>query len=173
MGLIEIGADPEVWAEVNPAFPGFEVKVRYLSPGSAKKINEQATSKQVNRRTRQMEDAVDNERYARLMVKSMVMDWRGLKLEHLEEMLPLTETAKDAVRAAGGEVPFSADDLEMLADNSYSRSFLDGVLDLATDLEAMQRAKKLVTEGNSADSPHTPATQPGPTVAKSATSSVN
>lgn len=148
MGLISTGDAPEVWAEVNPEFPEFEVLVQYLSPTAAKKISDAATTKQVNRRTRQIEDVVDNEKYARLMVKEMVQDWRGLKLDYLEQMVPLSDESRKAIAKEGGEVPFSADDLAFLSDNTYARSFLDGVMALSMDLEAMVRAQRMTSEKN-------------------------
>jgi transcription termination factor NusB len=148
MGLISTGDAPEVWAEVNPEFPDFEVLVQYLSPAAAKKISEAATSKQVNRKSRQVEDVTDNDKYARLMIKEMVRDWRGLQLGYLEQMVPLSEDSRKSIKKEGGEVPFSVEDLEFLADNTYARSFLDGVMELSMDLEAMVRAQRMSAEKN-------------------------
>ncbi len=147
-GLLEVGNEPEVWIQVH-GYEGFDVLIKYVTPQNIRSLNDQATSKTLNRQTRAMEDTVDQDLLGKLMVEEMVQNWRGLTIEHLEKMMPLSAESKKAIKAAGGELPFTPVDLKTLTDYAYSKDFMDVVMELATDLEALREAEEVQRSKNS------------------------
>jgi len=142
MGLLKAVDDLQVWIEVN-GHPGFDILVKYLTPAQIKRLSDRATKRQVNKATRQIEEVVDNDLLSKLMIREMIVDWRGLSVKHLEEMMPLDKDSKKSIETDHkGELPFSDDDLETLAEVTYSRSMMDQVMEVCTDMGAFREVQK-------------------------------
>lgn len=171
MGLLKAADNLKMWVEV-PGFPGFDVEVCYLTPAHIKSLQQKATKRQINRQTRQVEDVVDTELLSKLMVRDMIGNWRGLTVEHLEKMMPLAPEARQAI-AERGELPFSADDLEALVEYTYSRSFMDPMTELATDMESWREAEETLARKNSGGSVATSEPEPGHGAATTASGPVS
>ena len=147
--ILSIGEALKVWVQV-PGYPGWDVLVQYLTPAKVKLLSEDATTKKLNRQTRQMEDKVDNEILAKLMTKAMILDWRGLTTAMLRDLVPVPDAVNAKLeKEHGGKLPFSPEDLEVLVENTYSRSFMDTVMECATDLHTMREMEKRALEKNS------------------------
>ena len=142
MSILKAKSDLTLWVDV-PGFLDFEIKVKYLTPANIKVIRDKATKTQLNKQTRQMEEVVDDDLMARYMVREMIQDWRGLTVKTLQTMMPLSEESANAIdEEYDGELPFTNEDLETLVDFTYSRSFMDRVTELSTDMEEWRRVEE-------------------------------
>jgi hypothetical protein len=152
--LLEIGTDPEEWIDID-TISGLEMQVRYLSPEVIRGLRKRATSKVRNKSTRQMEDVVDDDKLAKAMVKHVVRDWRGMTVERLEQLVPLSAASSAKIKKLGKKgLPYSEDYLEVLLDNAYGGQFLQTVIEISMDLGVMKdiaRERLSKNSGGSSD----------------------
>ena len=77
-----------VWADY-PGFEDFKVQLAYLTRDELMKLREKAVTKKISRKTRQPEEEVDSELFQRLYIKSVILDWSGLKYKYLAKLVPV------------------------------------------------------------------------------------
>lgn len=141
--LLVIGSDPEEWIEIDQ-IPGLDMQVRYLAPETIRGLRKRCTTKRRNKNTRQMEDYVDEDKLAKLMVKHVVRDWRGMTVERLEQLVPLADESRAKIKKLGKKgLPFSEDYLEILLDNAYGGQFLQTVIEISMDLGEMKEIERV------------------------------
>lgn len=101
------------WAEY-PGLNGFEVQIAYLTRDELMKIRTKSLNNKVNKRTRQVEEEVDNELFQKLYINAVIKDWKGLKYKYLPKLVPTDISGFDE----DAELPFSMEDAELLMKNS-------------------------------------------------------
>lgn len=147
-GVLSVGQAPIVWVPV-PAFSPWEIRIKYLDPQTVKRLSAQYTEKRMNQKTRQFEDHLNQEGFSKAMTKEMIQEWRGLTLEVLDKLLPLNEATRTKIREEmDGVLPFSQDDLTTLVDYTYTRNFMETVMDVATDLQRVREFEEQQLEKN-------------------------
>lgn len=104
----------EAWVPVD-GYPGFEVKLAYLSRPEIDKIRKSVTKPTLNRKTRAMEDTVDTDMFSKILVKESILDWKGFTLEHALSLLPI-ELPKGA--DVTSTIEFTTEDAVDLVQNS-------------------------------------------------------
>lgn len=104
----------EAWIDVD-GFPGFSVKLAYLSRPELEKIRKSVTKLELNKRTRAMEEVIDTEAYTKVLIKASVLDWKGFTLEHATKLLPVEIPEGQSLEE---EIPFSPEDAFDLVKNS-------------------------------------------------------
>lgn len=77
------------------------------------------------------------------MCRNMIIDWGGLTLEVLEKILPVDKGSAAEIAALEDGLPFSQEHLEVLTENTYSTSFMDQIIKVATDLNAAKEAERI------------------------------
>ena len=83
-----IAQETTSWIEF-PDIDGFEVHLRFLSREDLVKIRNQALTFKFNKRTRQREEEIDNDRFLEAYSERAILGWRGLKVKHLPMLLPV------------------------------------------------------------------------------------
>ena len=83
-----IAQETTSWIEF-PDIDGFEVNLRFLSREDVVKIRNQALTFKFNKRTRQREEEIDNDRFLEAYSEKAILGWRGLKVKHLPMLLPV------------------------------------------------------------------------------------
>jgi hypothetical protein len=78
----------EAWIQVE-GFPGFEVKLAYLSRPELEKVRKSVTRMVLNKRTRAMEEEVDSDAFTKVLVKAAILDWKGFTIGYALKMLPI------------------------------------------------------------------------------------
>jgi hypothetical protein len=146
MGLLKPTQSPRVWFEV-PGLSPFEVLVQYQSPEEMRAINLACTKNVLDKATRQIVQQVDNDQVQKLLVRAMVKDWRNLKLSVLKKLIAVDPETAETI--GDGDLPFSDDDLQFIADNSYASSMMAPIMDLVTDMVAFRRAEEAQLVKNS------------------------
>tara|TARA_B100001094_G_scaffold326981_1_gene384187 strand:- start:3367 stop:3819 length:453 start_codon:yes stop_codon:yes gene_type:complete len=101
------------WMEF-PGLEGFEVEVVNLSRKELTGIRKRCTTSKFNRKSRQIEDVLDEEKFVELFAKKSVKNWKGLTLKHLETLLLVDTSGQDLEK----EVPYSTENSEVLVTDS-------------------------------------------------------
>ena len=101
------------WVEF-PGLDGFEVELANLSRKELTNLRKKCTTNKFNRKTRQFEDELNDEKFVVEFTKSTVKNWKGLKLEYLQDLLLVDLEGQDATK----EMEFSEANAQVLVENS-------------------------------------------------------
>ena len=101
------------WVEF-PGLNGFEVELANLSRKELVNLRKKCTINKFNRKTRQFEDELDDEKFVKEFAKATVQNWKGLKLEYLEDLLLVDLKDQNPEE----EMEFSVDNALVLVENS-------------------------------------------------------
>lgn len=120
----------EMWIE----FKDFEIKIRYIDKAELQSIMKRSKVRKFDRRTHQPLENYSDEKLSRHLAH-LILDWRGLTLEKLAELVPIEVQASEADKP----VPFSEKNAETLVQQAYG---LDNFLmATVTDLQAFREEK--------------------------------
>lgn len=101
------------WVEF-PGLDGFEVELANLSRKELTNLRKKCTTNKFNRKTRQFEDELNDEKFVEEFTKSTVKNWKGLKLEYLQDLLLVDLEGQDPIK----EMEFSEANAQVLVENS-------------------------------------------------------
>ena len=102
-----------VWVEF-PGLPGFEVEVANLSRKELTGLRKKCTTKKFDRKTRQAVEDLDEEKFIVEFTKSVVKNWKGLTLAHLETLILVDIEGQDPSQ----ELEYDIDNAETLVSSS-------------------------------------------------------
>ena len=102
-----------VWMDF-PGLEGFSVEVANLSRKELMALRKKCTSQKFDRRSRQLEEILDEDKFVKFFTKASVKNWKGLTVEYTSSLMLISadDTNKD------DEVPFSEENAETLVANS-------------------------------------------------------
>jgi hypothetical protein len=103
----------EVWVDF-PGLSGFSVKVANLSRKELNKLRKRCITQKFDRKSRQVVEELDEEKFVKEFSIAVVKDWKGLKLEHLETILLINTDGQDMSK----ELAYSEDNAEILVSQS-------------------------------------------------------
>lgn len=111
------------------SIPGFEVELAYQSTEKLQKLRDKCVTQKLNKKTRQYEEQVNLDLFKDLYNKAIVKGWRGLKVAHLEKLMPVQfppDTDLDV------EVPANEVNITTLMNNSpeFNRWVAEQIEDL-------------------------------------------
>lgn len=124
------------WIEF-PGCPGFEVKVANLSRKELVALRKRCVTTKFDRKTRQPEETLNEERFIREFSEATIKDWKGLKLKYLEDLLLVDLGSNDPNTL----LPYDADQAEILVQNStdFDTWINEVVFDLANFRRGAER----------------------------------
>ena len=102
-----------VWVEF-PGLPGFEVEVANLSRKELTGLRKKCTTKKFDRKTRQAVEDLDEDKFIVEFTKSVVKNWKGLTLAHLETLILVDIEGQDPSQ----ELEYDIDNAETLVSSS-------------------------------------------------------
>ena len=102
-----------VWVEF-PGLDGFEVEVVNLSRKELTSLRKRCTTQKFDRKTRQLVENLDEDKFVEEFSRASIKNWRGLKLQHLETLILIDTEGQDLE----AEVNFTAENAEALVSNS-------------------------------------------------------
>lgn len=102
-----------VWIDF-PGLKGFEVEVANLSRKELTGLRKKCTTTKFDRKTRQAIEDLDEEKFVTEFSKSVIKNWKGLTLEHLETLILVDIEGQDPKV----ELEFSVDNAETLVSSS-------------------------------------------------------
>jgi hypothetical protein len=101
------------WVEF-PGLLGFEVELANLSRKELTNLRKKCTINKFNRKTRQFEDELNDEKFVIEFTKATVKNWKGLKLEYLQDLLLVDLKDQDPE----SEMEFTEGNAQVLVENS-------------------------------------------------------
>jgi hypothetical protein len=133
-----LAKDTSIWAEF-PDIDGFEVQLRFVTREDLLKIRSSSLTYKFNKRTRQREEEVDNDKFLERYAERAIIGWKGLKIKHLPSLLPADISSLNPEE----EIVYSEEEaLELLRNSTVFDQF---VTDIMNDFEQFSKKK---TEDN-------------------------
>lgn len=118
-----------------PDSNNFYVSLAYLSRDKLVKIRNRSLVVKFNKRSRQREEEVDNEKFLEEYSREVIKGWRGLTIRELARIMPI-ETAGANLDQ---EVPYTEEDALALLQGSPI--FDQFITDCMNDFELFEREK--------------------------------
>ena len=97
-----------------PGLEGFSVEVVNLSRKEMLGLRKKCTTQKFNRRSRMVEENLDEEKFVSEFSKVVIKDWKGLSLAHLETLLLIDMGEEDPT----SELEYSQQNAEILVGQS-------------------------------------------------------
>ena len=101
------------WVEF-PGLNGFEVELANLSRKELVALRKKCLNTKFNRKTRQFEENLDDDKFVVEFTNATVKGWKGLKLGYLEDLVLVDLTNQDGSK----ELDFSEENAISLVENS-------------------------------------------------------
>lgn len=102
-----------VWMDF-PGLSGFEVQIANLSRKELTGLRKRCTVQKFDRKTRQVIETLDDEKFVKEFAIATVKNWKGLTIEHLETLLLIDTDGKDP----NENMPYSEENAEILVSSS-------------------------------------------------------
>lgn len=112
-----------------PGYIGMSVQLTYLAREELVKLRKRCVSTKFDKKTRQPEEVLDEDKFLTEYVKSVVKGWSGLKYRYLEELLLVDVGELDLE----DELVYTQENAELLMKNSSD--FDTWVTETVGDLE--------------------------------------
>ena len=123
-----------VWVDY-PDIDGFSINLKYLTREDLMKIRNASLTYKFNKRTRQREEEVDNDRFLENYAEKAIIGWKGLKVKHMPALMPVDITGMDAEE----NIDYSNEDaIELLKNSTVFDQF---VTDAMNDFEQFSKKK--------------------------------
>jgi len=117
-----------------PGAPGFQVKVANLSRKELVALRKRFISQKFDRKTRQMIEDLDEEKFITEFTKATVKGWSGLKLKYLEDLILVDLKDQDLEL----ELEYDEEQAQVLVQNSTE--FDNWINEVVFDLANFRRA---------------------------------
>ena len=116
-----------------PGYNGMQVSLCYLAREELLKLRKRCVTTKFDKKTRQPEESLDEEKFIVEYCKAVIKGWSGLKYRYLEELLLVDVGDLDP----DDNLPYTQDNAELLMKNS--NVFDTWVTDSVGDLENFTR----------------------------------
>ena len=97
-----------------PDIDGFVISLVYLNRDDLTKIRNRSLSYKFNKRTRQREEEIDNDKFLEEYTKKAIRGWKGLYVKDLPQLLPIDMSNADP----GEEITYNETEALELIKNS-------------------------------------------------------
>ena len=97
-----------------PGCPGFQVEVCNLSRKELVNLRKRCIAQKFDRKTRQMVEELDEEKFVKEFSNATIKNWRGLKLKYLEDLILVDLSNQDTEL----ELDYDSEQAEVLIQNS-------------------------------------------------------
>ena len=112
-----------------PVYTGMSIDLCYLAREELVKLRKKCVTTKFNKKTRQPEEELDEDKFLVEYCKAVIKGWKGFKYRYLEELLLVDVSALDPE----DELPFTQENAELLMKNSSN--FDTWVTETVSDLE--------------------------------------
>jgi len=129
MKLKELMVDTKsAWLDF-PGAPGFKIQVANLSRKELVALRKRCTAQKFDRKTRQMIEDLDEDKFVVEFSKATIKGWEGFKLKYLEDLLLVDLKNQNPEE----ELPYDQEQAEVLIQNSteFDNWINEVVFDLA------------------------------------------
>ncbi len=129
-----------VWIDF-PGLAGFSVEVANLSRKELTGLRKKCTGQKFDKKTRQILEELDEEKFIDAFSRAVVKNWKGLTLEYLETLLLIDMGSEDPSK----ELEYTTDNAETLV--SSSTEFDTWLNEVVFDLDNFRTGSKETTTG--------------------------
>jgi len=119
-----------------PGCPGFQVEVCNLSRKELLNLRKRCIAQKFDRKTRQMVEDLDEDKFVVEFAKATIKGWKGLKLKYLEDLILVDLNNQDEE----AELEYDKEQAEVLVQNSTE--FDNWVNEVVFDLANFRRGGK-------------------------------
>ena len=124
-----------VWMDF-PGLEGFSVEVANLSRKELNGIRKRCTTSKFDRKTRQINEILDEDKFVTEFSKAVIKDWKGLTIANLETLILIDTNNQDVEK----EIEYSEENAEVLVTNSSE--FDTWLNEVVFDLENFRSERK-------------------------------
>lgn len=124
-----------------PGCPGFKVEVCNLSRKELVNLRKKCIAQKFDRKTRQMTEELDEEKFVKEFSNATIKNWSGLKLKFLEDLILVDLKNQDEEE----ELEYDQDQAEVLVQNSTE--FDNWINEVVFDLANFRGDRKRDTVG--------------------------
>ena len=125
-----------------PDIDGFEIELVYLNRDDLMKIRNRSLTYKFNKRTRQREEEIDNDRFLEHYSQKAIKNWTGLKAKHLPVLFPADISSMDPEE----DIEYNEEDaLELLKNSPIFDQY---ITDCMNDFEQFSVKKAKENEKN-------------------------
>jgi hypothetical protein len=124
-----------VWIDF-PGLKGFEIEVANLSRKELTGLRKKCTTTKFDRQTRQAVESLDEDKFVVEFTNSVVKNWKGLTLGHLETLILVDIEGQDPEK----ELEYSTENAETLV--SSSTEFDTWLNEVVFDLDNFRTERK-------------------------------
>ena len=118
-----------------PEIDGFKVELVYLNREDLMKVRNRALTYKFNKRTRQREEEIDNDKFLEGYAEKANRNWKGLKAKHLPDLLPADISDMDPEET----IEYDEEDaIELLKNSTVFDQF---ITDCMNDYESFSKKK--------------------------------
>ena len=136
-----IAKETTSWVEF-PDIDGFMIELVYLNRDDLMKIRNRSLTFKFNKRTRQREEEIDNDKFLEAYSEKAIKNWKGLKAKHLPILFPADISAMDPEE----NIEYDEEDaLELLKNSTIFDQF---ITDSMNDFEQFSKKKAENDEKN-------------------------
>ena len=122
------------WVEF-PGLDDFEVELANLSRKELVNLRKRCTQNKFNRKTRQFEESLDDDKFVVEFTNATVKGWKGLQLKYLEDMILVDLKGQDPEKV----MEYSEENAQVLVENSSE--FDNWLNEVVFDLENFRSEK--------------------------------
>jgi len=126
------------WVEF-PGLDGFEVELANLSRKELVNLRKKCTTNKFNRKTRQFEDELNDDKFVKEFTRATVKNWKGLQLGYLEDLILVDLKGQDKK----SEMEYSEENAQVLVENSSE--FDNWLNEVVFDLENFRSKEQAKT----------------------------
>lgn len=119
-----------------PGCPGFQIEVCNLSRKELINLRKRCVAQKFDRKTRQMVEELDEDKFVVEFAKATIKGWKGLKLKYLEDLILVDLNNQDEEQ----ELEYDAEQAEVLVQNSTE--FDNWINEVVFDLANFRRGGK-------------------------------
>ena len=129
-----VAKETTTWVDF-PDIDGFAVNIRFLNREDLMKVRNASLTYKFNKRTRQREEEIDNDRFLEAYAEKAIVGWKGLKYKHLPALMPADISQVDSEE----EIEYSSEDaIDLLKNSTLFDQF---VTDSMNDFEQFSKKK--------------------------------
>src|SRR5210317_857856 len=129
-----VAKETSTWVDF-PDIDGFEVNIRFLNREDLMKVRNASLTYKFNKRTRQREEEIDNDRFLENYAEKAIVGWKGLKVKHMPALMPVDISGIDGE----DDIEYSNEDaIELLKNSTVFDQF---ITDTMNDFEQFSKKK--------------------------------
>lgn len=134
MKLTDLMVDTKsAWIDF-PGCPGFQVEVANLARKELVALRKRCVSQKFDRKTRQMVEELDEDKFVAEFARATIKGWKGLKLKYLEDLILVDLKNQDEE----AELEYDEEQAQVMVQNSTE--FDNWINEVVFDLANFRRA---------------------------------